>query len=297
MPWPHVLVISYPAQGHVAPLLKLSLQIALQGVEVTFVNTKFIHEKFMVSMPEKDKEQSLISLVSIPDGLDRDDRNDVFKLAESIGRVMPEWLRRWELEPIAFWPAGAACFALSVHIPQLIDAQVIDNEGTLMKETFLLSKNMPAWSSSDIAWNSPTLKLIPNILPVAPLLASNRSGAFAGNCWPEDSTCLKWLDKQTADYVIYVAFGGTTILSVQQSQNRYETTSKVAFKDSLYFILCILDNFRRAKYCTVKATSKILIKCAKKGSCRHPIWSGPKAIGPGPIGFGLKPIGSDSGSN
>ncbi|OMO62733.1 UDP-glucuronosyl/UDP-glucosyltransferase [Corchorus olitorius] len=86
---PHVVVISYPAQGHVAPLMKLSLKIAAHDVRVTFVNTESIHKKIRVSMPEKDREEGLISLVSIPDGLEQEDRNDVFKLAESIGRVMP----------------------------------------------------------------------------------------------------------------------------------------------------------------------------------------------------------------
>ena len=157
---PHVLVISYPAQGHVEPLMKLSPQIAAQGVKVTFVNTEFIHEKTTDSVPEKDKEQSLISLVSIPDGLDGDDRNDVFKLAESIRRVMPGHLENlivklnqsnlneqikcviaeasvgWALEvakkmgigAVAVWPGGAACLALTLHIPQLIDAQIISND-------------------------------------------------------------------------------------------------------------------------------------------------------------------------
>ena len=55
---PHVLVISYPAQGHVAPLMKLSPQIAAQGVKVTFVNTEFIHEKTTDSVPDKPRFNS-----------------------------------------------------------------------------------------------------------------------------------------------------------------------------------------------------------------------------------------------
>ncbi|XVF11823.1 hypothetical protein REPUB_Repub08aG0060400 [Reevesia pubescens] len=282
---PHVLVISYPAQGHVAPLMKLSLQIAAQGVKVTFVNTEFIHEKIMASMPEKDREQSMISLVSIPDGLEGDDRNDIFKLAESILRVMPGHLEDlivkmnqsnlneqikcviadtsvgWALEvakkmgirAVAVWPAGAACFALTAQIPHLIDDQVINNDGTLIKdEPIRLSEDIPAWSSSEFTWrccdpvmqkllfvyvstalktfkfadqilcnsfyelDSSVMKLIPKILPIGPFSASNHFGAFAGNFWPEDSTCLSWLDKQIAGSVIYVALGSTTILSSQQ---------------------------------------------------------------------------------
>ena len=121
-----------------------------------------------------------------------------------------------------------------------------------MKEPISLSKDVPSWSSSDIGWkssdpvmhkavfgfysivpeyakfydwilcnsiyelDSSVLKLIPNVLPIGPLLAINHLGVFAGNTWPEDSTCLEWLDKQTAGSVIYVAFGSSTIACAQQ---------------------------------------------------------------------------------
>ncbi|GMP28723.1 hypothetical protein CsSME_00004151 [Camellia sinensis var. sinensis] len=53
--------------------------------------------------------------------------------------------------------------------------------------------------------------LFPNIMPIGPLLASNRLGNSAGYFWPEDSTCLEWLDQQPANSVIYVAFGSITV--------------------------------------------------------------------------------------
>ncbi|XWS51205.1 hypothetical protein CRYUN_Cryun12cG0157000 [Craigia yunnanensis] len=59
-------------------------------------------------------------------------------------------------------------------------------------------------------------KLVPNIFPIGPLLASHHMGTFAGNFWPQDSTCLSWLDKQNAGSVIYVAFGSIAIFSPQQ---------------------------------------------------------------------------------
>ncbi|XVF08955.1 hypothetical protein REPUB_Repub07fG0049000 [Reevesia pubescens] len=119
-------------------------------------------------------------------------------------------------------------------------------------EPISVSKDVPAWSSSEIGWgssdpvmqkllcsfysivpqyskfynwmlcnsiyelDSAALQLIPNILPIGPLLASNHLGTFAGNLWPEDSTCLEWLDKQTSGSVIYVAFGSSTMVDMQQ---------------------------------------------------------------------------------
>ncbi|XVE56836.1 hypothetical protein DITRI_Ditri04bG0042600 [Diplodiscus trichospermus] len=282
----HVLVIPFPAQGHVAPLMKLSLQIAAHGVKVTFVNTEAVHEKLMVCLPEKvEKQQSLVRFVSIPDGVDEDGRKDGAKITETMHRVMPGYLEElraeinesnvnekitcviadtsvgWALqvakkvgiEAVAIWPAGAACLALAVHVPQLLEDGIINSDGIIMKdEPISLSKDFPSWSNSDIGWkssdpvhqkailgfysivpeyakfcdwilcnslhelDSSVLKLIPNVLPIGPLLAINHSGVFAGNTLSEDSTCLDWLDRQTAGSVIYVAFGSSTIICAQQ---------------------------------------------------------------------------------
>lgn len=58
--------------------------------------------------------------------------------------------------------------------------------------------------------------LAPEIIPIGPLLASNRLGNSAGHFWLEDSTCLQWLDKQPHGSVIYVAFGSLTVFSKPQ---------------------------------------------------------------------------------
>ena len=62
------------------------------------------------------------------------------------------------------------------------------------------------------------LAFAPQIIPIGPLLASNHVGYLAGNFWPEDSTCLNWLDQQPANSVIYVAFGSFTIFEHTQLQ-------------------------------------------------------------------------------
>lgn len=64
--------------------------------------------------------------------------------------------------------------------------------------------------------DSLTCDLIPNILTIGPLQTSNHLEDSAINFWPEDSTCLSWLDKQAIGSVIYVAFGSVAVLSQQQ---------------------------------------------------------------------------------
>ncbi|XP_034673673.1 UDP-glycosyltransferase 83A1-like [Vitis riparia] len=286
---PHVLIIPLPAQGHVAPLMKLAHRISDHGIKVTFVNSDFIQAKLLAALPHEAEAWSGIGLASIPDGLDPgDDRKDLPKLTESISRVMPSHLKDliekvnhsnddeqiicvvaditlgwWAMEVaekmgilgVPFFPAGPEILALALHIPKLIEARIIrSTDGSpLNDELICLSKDIPVFSSSTLPWccpidpkmqetifrtlliiiqkmdfsrwllsnsvyelDSSACELIPNILSIGPLLASHHLGHFAGNFWPEDSTCIGWLDKQPAGSVIYVAFGSLAIFNQRQ---------------------------------------------------------------------------------
>ncbi|RVW85636.1 UDP-glycosyltransferase 85A8 [Vitis vinifera] len=234
---PHVLIIPCPAQGHVTPLMKFAYQISDHGIKVTFVNSDFIHEKLVAALPDEDEAQSRIGLASIPDGLGPgEDRKDLLKSTDSMLRVMPGHLKEliekvnnsnddekitcviadttvgWALEvaekmgikSVAFCPCGPGSLALLFHIPRLIEAGHV-NGSLLNEELICLAKDIPAFSSNRLPWSCPS-----------PLLASNHLGHYTGNLWPEDSTCISWLDKQPAGSVIYVAFGSLAILSQNQ---------------------------------------------------------------------------------
>lgn len=60
--------------------------------------------------------------------------------------------------------------------------------------------------------------LAPEIIPIGPLLSTNQLGYTAGNFWPQELTCLKWLDQQSPSSVIYVAFGSFTTFNATQFQ-------------------------------------------------------------------------------
>ncbi|RYR60488.1 hypothetical protein Ahy_A04g017550 [Arachis hypogaea] len=96
----HILVIPFPAQGHVIPLMKLSHQLVKHGIKVTFVNIDFVHNQIMKSSlgegvaDHNNNKDAMIELVSIPDRLeDGDNRNLLLgKLTESTCKVMPKKL-------------------------------------------------------------------------------------------------------------------------------------------------------------------------------------------------------------
>ncbi|WKA04018.1 hypothetical protein VitviT2T_022084 [Vitis vinifera] len=285
----HVLVMPFPAQGHVIPFMELSQNLVKHGFKVTFVNTDFSQERIVKSFTGKDNVGDQIRLVSIPDGLEAwEDRNDMGKSCEGIVRVMPKKLEElmqeingrddnkitcviadgnmgWALEVAekmgikraVFLPAAAAMMVLAYRMQKLIDDGIVDNDGTPIKnQNFQLSPNMPPINTANLPWacmgdstaqrlvskyllrNSISITvadwlicnstydlepeaftLAQTLLPVGPLLASNRQANTAGHFWPEDSTCLEWLDQQPACSVIYVAFGSFTVFDKAQFRN------------------------------------------------------------------------------
>ncbi|CAI9787233.1 unnamed protein product [Fraxinus pennsylvanica] len=186
----HVLAVPCPAQGHVRQLMKLSTQIANRGIKITFVNTEYIHAKVLAAMSEEDKRQSHIELMSIPDGLTpEDDRNDGFKLIESLRRTMSRnltdliekincqdkdekishviadttigWIldipKKMGAEPVAFQPFAAAGMVLQLHIPKLIEEGNLDINGFMMEnELIKVSHDLPPWRRNELIWSIPS---------------------------------------------------------------------------------------------------------------------------------------------
>ncbi|BFG32863.1 hypothetical protein CerSpe_191370 [Prunus speciosa] len=280
----HVLLVSYPMQGHVAPFIKLAYLFAGRGIKVTLLITEFVHARLVAAHPELDGEQyDQVRLVAVPDGLPKEDvRNDERKLGESVFKVMPGHVEnllnkanlegnqvtcviadavfgwalgiaeKMELKSALFWPSAPGVLALTLNIRKLIEAGVIDSNGTptMKGNKVQLSSDLPPVTSADIVWSYPgnesTQKimfqhffaihqnvkksdwllcnwfqelnpyvgdLVPNMFPLGPLLAN---GKPAGNFWPEDSTCLGWLNRQPVGSVVYVAFGSSSMFSQHQ---------------------------------------------------------------------------------
>ncbi|XP_009397258.2 UDP-glycosyltransferase 83A1 [Musa acuminata AAA Group] len=294
-PPPQVLVLPFPAQGHVVSFMSLSRGLVEQGFRITFVNTEFNHGRIAAAMSDKGCDaagQGGIRMVAIPDGLaPGDDRNDLGKLVDGYLRVMPGCLEElitsinesgggegdgigwmiadenmaWALEvakkmgirAACYWTASAAMLATMMSIPKMIREGILGADGLPRRHgKYQLSPGMPSVSTTQFAWNcagdaqgqkiifqlvvnsnrllelaefiicntvhemeSPVFALFPNILPVGPLISRQRlDHKPMGHFWPEDTTCVKWLDEQPANSVIYVAFGSFTVFDYRQLQ-------------------------------------------------------------------------------
>ncbi|KAF5748931.1 putative UDP-glucuronosyltransferase [Tripterygium wilfordii] len=180
---PHILVVPYPAQGHIIPLVEISLCLAKLGFKITFVNTEYNHDQVKRNLQGDVGVQ--INLVSVSDGMEPgESRNQPGKASGAILQVMPgkieELIERingsesekitciladqsigWALEiaekkgiqRAAFCPAAAALLVLGFSIPKLINDGIIDNNGTPTKEqTIKLSPTMPAMNTKHFVW-------------------------------------------------------------------------------------------------------------------------------------------------
>ncbi|KAK1567522.1 hypothetical protein Q3G72_013157 [Acer saccharum] len=183
---PHVLVVPYPAQGHVIPIMELSQSLVKHGIRITFVNTEHNHKRVMNSMAAKeDGTGDQVGLVSIPDGPEFQDNMDRMEQhIEQIYRFMPEKVKElieqinasdsdkitcvvadnllgWAFEiaaekgikRAAFSAAAATLLVLSSSVPKLIDQGIIDNDGIpTKKQMFQLTPAIPAMNTAHFGW-------------------------------------------------------------------------------------------------------------------------------------------------
>nr|XP_043608153.1 UDP-glycosyltransferase 83A1-like [Erigeron canadensis] len=164
--------------------------------------------------------------------------------------------KKMGIRGVAFCPASTATLATMMSVKQLIDDGIINNNGTPRNsELILLSETMPPIKPENLIWgcigDSTDTKvhfeitvetmeavrmtdwilcnsavelelaafgMFPQLVPIGPLLASNRLADQEGQFWQEDSSCLEWLDKQPPCSVIYVAFGSIANINPTQFQ-------------------------------------------------------------------------------
>ncbi|KAI3947517.1 hypothetical protein MKW92_000837 [Papaver armeniacum] len=282
---PHVLVLPWPAQGHVMPMMQVSQKLVDLGVQVTFAITESLHKQLLANLSSSLKEGvrndlNRIRIVSRPEGLEYQNQEKasdyleelVMKINEEINGgnngeekvscVIADAGVYWAYEPAKkmglkiamFCPTSLAVTAMTLHIPKLIEAGIIDENGTPLKQEMIkISPALPEINIDDFLWIrtydqgmgkllfhmgfsiSKSIKLadwvlcnsfdklepaacdiLPYIRTIGPLVGSSEVNQTMGQFWAEDSTCLTWLDSQPANSVIYIAFGSITTLNRDQ---------------------------------------------------------------------------------
>ncbi|KAJ1292402.1 hypothetical protein BS78_02G388500 [Paspalum vaginatum] len=102
-PRPRVMVLPFPAQGHVTPLMELSHRLVDHGFEVDFVNTDYSQARILAALDldaaaagggREDGEKTVLAggihFISLPDGMGPDgDRTDIIHLGACLQAAMP----------------------------------------------------------------------------------------------------------------------------------------------------------------------------------------------------------------
>ncbi|KAL8199413.1 hypothetical protein R6Q57_012981 [Mikania cordata] len=181
----HVLLIPYPAQGHVTPLMEVARCLMSNGLKVTFVNTYFTHKRVVSACSEIHGLSDMMQMVSIPDGMEPcDDRSDLGKLTKAMFQLMPikleeliieinkkddkkieciiadcymGWVarvaRKMGIRHATFCPSSAAVLAVILSLQKLMDDEVINSSGIIVKDQKIqLSTTMPFMNPTQFVW-------------------------------------------------------------------------------------------------------------------------------------------------
>ncbi|KAG8098203.1 hypothetical protein GUJ93_ZPchr0013g34482 [Zizania palustris] len=173
---PHVMVLPFPAQGHVIPLMELSHRLVEKGFKIDFVNTEFNHDHIFKVLADKGAIPGGLHMLSIPDGLGpADDHTDIGKLVQVLPAAMFSLLEKmirskkikwviadvsmsWALELantvgvriVLFSTYSAAVFALRMNLPKLIEDGVLDETGDVKRHEMV--QLMPPIDATEVPW-------------------------------------------------------------------------------------------------------------------------------------------------
>ena len=156
-----IVMVPYPAQGHVTPMMRLASSLPALGFRPVMVLPTFLHRQITT---EKGKPGGCISteeveIVSIEDGMEEAGKAGFFEIEEAMENAMPRHLERmvrglqdagegiacvvidllasWAVQvcttcgvtAAGFWPAMLATYRLIASIPDLLQAGLIDSTG------------------------------------------------------------------------------------------------------------------------------------------------------------------------
>ncbi|CAD6214583.1 unnamed protein product [Miscanthus lutarioriparius] len=182
-PRPRIMVLPFPAQGHILPLMELSHRLVDHGFEVDFVNTDFNHARILTALAAGGDTGAAvhagIHLATFPDGMGPDgDRTDIVQLAQGLPAAMlgrlEELVRaqktRWVVADVSmswaldlagtagvrvalFSTFSAAIFVLRMRVPKMVEDGIIDESAVVKRnERIKLSPNTPAIDAADLHW-------------------------------------------------------------------------------------------------------------------------------------------------
>ncbi|XP_058075033.1 UDP-glycosyltransferase 82A1 [Magnolia sinica] len=178
---PQIVLIPYPAQGHITPIIQLAASFHIHGFQPLIIIPDFIHDRIVASRTNSD--DGLVFL-PIPDGLAEGEPRNFFTISFAMENNMPchldrvlamlheegggrvacvvvDLLASWAIDvasrhgiPVAgFWPAMLATYNLIAAIPDMIRTGLLSENGSpLLKGVVRFLPGQPMLSTEDLPW-------------------------------------------------------------------------------------------------------------------------------------------------
>ncbi|KAL9232087.1 hypothetical protein vseg_007232 [Gypsophila vaccaria] len=175
-----ILMVPYPAQGHVTPMLKLATKLSTVGYRPLIILPEFLHRSIFSKVNSTTKGD-LIKFVSIPDGLDEAKPRDFFAIETAMEDRMPAHLGRlisdvdgdggiacmvvdvlasWAINVgkecgvmvVGFWPAMLATYCLVSSIPHLLRTGIVSDSGLPKFQGHVSYPYQPPLKSEHLPW-------------------------------------------------------------------------------------------------------------------------------------------------
>ncbi|MCO5605126.1 hypothetical protein L7F22_059306 [Adiantum nelumboides] len=158
---PHVVMLPYPLQGHITPLMQLSKLLATRGFDVSFVTSEYNVAKIVQAKQglmatqlslTRDAAESFASLLVL-----RKSFAEVVKtMLQTQGLYITciisdsflEWRQdivadKWGIPRLAFWPQSLTTFACSISLPKIMaDLDPFDHESFMQAINSALSLSL-----------------------------------------------------------------------------------------------------------------------------------------------------------
>ncbi|KAI3728639.1 hypothetical protein L6452_17278 [Arctium lappa] len=169
---PKVIMVPYPAHGHVTPMLNLAFALSRHGLSPVVVVPEFIHRTIA--------HKTHITCLSIPDGLDEETPRDFFSIEFAMENNMAVHLERlilgevgvialmivdllasWALKVgddcgvpvVGYWPVMFAAYQLIAAIPEMISRGIISETGIPQNQgPIYLEYEQPPLGTQDLPW-------------------------------------------------------------------------------------------------------------------------------------------------